>query len=52
MNEEKKTAALDALRKLHGDTSVDLRKTLESLEEIQSELEDMIGAVRQDIERG
>jgi hypothetical protein len=47
---ELKETASQAISALHGDTSVSKRQTVESLEELQSDLEMFIAAVKEDIE--
>jgi hypothetical protein len=47
--QEKKDDVIDALDDLFGDTTVTKEQTLEYLEEIQSELESKIDALKADI---
>ena len=48
-HQRKLDSAHDAIRGLHGDTSVSLEKTLESLEYLREGLDILIEAVREDI---
>jgi len=43
--------AIKAIRKLHGDTSVGMRETLDNLKGLRDELDVFIEAVEKDIER-
>ena len=43
--------ALAAIQAVHGDTSVSLKQTLDSLEELNGEIEILVDAVEEDIER-
>jgi hypothetical protein len=49
-SEELLEAALEAIREVHGDTSVSQEETLQSLQTIIDEAEMLADAVRKDIE--
>lgn len=50
-HDERAKVIVDRINDLFGDTSVDKRKTLEWMEEIQSAVHDNVVALREDIRR-
>lgn len=49
---QKVEEALGAIRAVHGDTSVTQAQTLDSLEELKIECDELIGIVKEDIRGG